>query len=140
MTETNGWPGKPGVPLNPEEPSYHWVKGCDGENTIVFWRGHGGDTHHANGDLKDLDHWSGYPMWIAQDWTYLGPCLTPDQETALQARVAELEARLERLMGPPPDKTKLRVGLIAAGISEKTADEILSSPTFNRAALEGEKP
>ena len=61
------------------------------------------------------------------------------ERDALQARVAELEARLELLMGPPPDKTKLRVGLIAAGISEKTADEILSSPTFNRAALEGKK-
>ena len=30
-------------------------------------------------------------MWIAQDWTYLRPCLMPDEATALQARVAELE-------------------------------------------------
>ena len=87
MSDTNnGWPDKPGVPMNPEEPRYHWVEGCDGEDTIVFWRGHGGDTHHENGDLKDLDHWSGYPMWIAQDWTYHGPCLTPDEATALQKR------------------------------------------------------
>ena len=83
---TNGWPEKPGVPMNPEEPGFHWVKGCDGEDTIVFWRGHGGDTHHENGDLKELDHWSGYPMWIAREWTYLGPCLTPDQATALQKK------------------------------------------------------
>ena len=27
--------------------------------------------------------------------TYLGPCLTPDQATALQARVAELEGALD---------------------------------------------
>ena len=49
------------------------------------------------------------------------------------ARIAELEAMLERLMGPPPDKIKLRTGMMAAGVSEKTADQILSSPTFNRA-------
>ena len=97
-TATNGWPGKPGVPLNPEEPGYHWVEGCEGENTIVFWRGHGGDTHYENGDLKELDHWSGHPMWIAQDWTYLRPCLTPDQATAMQARVAELEEILSGLL------------------------------------------
>ena len=97
MSDTNnGWSGKPGVPMNPEEPRYHWVKGCDGEDTIVFWCGHGGDTHHENGDLKDLDHWSGYPMWIAQDWTYHGPCLTPAEAAVLQARVAELEKALKR--------------------------------------------
>ena len=91
-------PARPGVPMNPEEPRYHWVKGCDGEDTIVFWRGHGGDTHHENGDLKDLDHWSGYPMWIAQDWTYHGPVFTPDGTAALIARIAELEAVLERII------------------------------------------
>ena len=91
-------PARPGVPMNPEEPRYHWVKGCDGEDTIVFWRGHGGDTHHENGDLKDLDHWSGYPMWIAQDWTYHGPVFTPDGTAALIARIAKLEAALRGLM------------------------------------------
>ena len=104
MTDTkNDWPDKPGVPMNPEEPRYHWVEGCDGEDTIVFWRGHGGDTHHENGDLKDLDHWSGYPMWIAQDWTYHGPCLTPAEATALQARVAKLKRLVEILMENDPD-------------------------------------
>jgi hypothetical protein len=43
-------------------------------------------------------------------------------------------------MGPPIDKVKLRAGLLAAGVSAKTADEMLSSPAFdrNQAAL-GEK-
>ena len=90
MSDNNGWPDKPGVPRNPEEPGYHWVLGCDGENTIVFWHGHGGDTHYENGDLKYLDHWDGFPMWMAQDWTYLGPCLTPAE---VEARIAT--ARLE---------------------------------------------
>lgn len=91
MSEWNG------VPFNPEEPGYHWVKGCDGEDTIVFWRGHGGDTHYENGDLKELDHWSGYPMWNAQEWSYLGPVLMPDEAAALQKRVAELEAEMKEM-------------------------------------------
>jgi len=94
MSDNNGWPGEPGVPRNPEEPGYHWVLGCDGENTIVFWRGHGGDTHHENGDLKYLDHWRGFPMWMAQDWTYLGPCPTPAEEDARIA-TARKDAREE---------------------------------------------
>ena len=126
MSDTNnGWPGKLGVPLNPEEPRYHWVEGCDGENTIVFWRGHGGDTHHENGDLKELDHWSGYPMWIAQEWTYLGPCLTPDQATALQARVAELEGALEKLarLGAEPYYGNSDGNMIARAALERKKDE-----------------
>ena len=125
MTETNGWPGKPGIPLNPAETGWHWVNGMPREWVVLD---DGGSWRFAGSDYRPHE-------WAHR--IYRGPCLTPDEATALQARVAELEARLERLMGPPPDKTKLRVGLIAAGISEKTADEILSSPTFNRAALEG---
>ena len=34
--------------------------------------------------------------WSPEECTYLGPCLTPDQATALQARVAELEKALKR--------------------------------------------
>jgi hypothetical protein len=82
MTNNNGWPGKPGVPLNPAEPGFHWVESCDGTATVVFWRGHGGDTHYENGDLKELNHWSVHPMWQAKEWTYIGPCLTPAEVDA----------------------------------------------------------
>ena len=82
--DNNGWAGEPGVPLNPAEPGFHWVEGCDGTATVVFWCGHGGDTHYENGDLKELNHWSGHPMWQAKEWRYLGPALTP----------AEVEARI----------------------------------------------
>ena len=61
------------------------------------------------------------------------------EREALQKRVAEVEAKLNLLMGPPPDKVSLRAGMIAAGVSEKTADEILRSPAFNRAALGGKE-
>jgi FtsZ-binding cell division protein ZapB len=84
--DNNGWDDQPGVPLNPAEPDFHWVESCDGTATVVFWRGHGGDTHHENGDLKELNHWSGHPMWQAKQWRYIGPCLTPAK---MDARVAD---------------------------------------------------
>ena len=86
MTDTNnGWPGKPGVPLNPEKDGWHWVVSFDAEKTIVFWHGE---------NQGNKGYWDGYPLWIAQDWTYLGPVLTPDEAAALIARIAELEAAL----------------------------------------------
>ena len=53
-------------------------------------------------------------------------------ELEAAARIAQLEAKLDQLMGPPPDKEKLRQGMMAAGVTEKTANEILKSPAFNR--------
>ena len=87
MTDTNnGWPGKPGVPLHPDQNRWHWVDGTPCE-WIVFcsggwWRGNieGGGV--------------GYP----HEWThriYQGPCLTPDGTAAQQKRIVELEAALQ---------------------------------------------
>ena len=95
MTDTNnGWPGKPGVPLNPEKDGWHWVVSFDAEKTIVFWHGE---------NQGNEGYWDGYPLWIAQDWTYLGPVLSHDQATALQARAAKLKRLVEILMENDPD-------------------------------------
>ena len=94
MTDTNnGWPGKPGVPLNPERDGWHWVKT---EHGLAPWRWK---------DNPESIVWeSGWeagdsvisPAYFAAlgPCTYLGPCLTPDEATALQARVAELDGAL----------------------------------------------
>jgi hypothetical protein len=75
MSETNDWPGKPGVPLNPERDGWHWVD--DGANGTEprFW----GAT---------FAEWDGYPLWMAEEWDYLRPC-SPDDITP-----AEVEARI----------------------------------------------
>ncbi len=89
MTDTtNGWLGKPGVPLNPEKDGWHWVSMLGGK------------------DNAQAMEWLGPEIgWDETDWTtedfglharYLGPCLTPDEATALQARVAELEAETKK--------------------------------------------
>lgn len=95
MTDTNnGWPGKPGVPMNPERDGWHWLKTGHGVAPWL-WRddpqsltwGMGWETNEevfAPGDIARVP-----------GTTYLGPCLTPDEATALQARVAELGAALD---------------------------------------------
>ena len=83
MTGTNGWPGKPGVPLNPERDGWHWVNGTPRE-WVVFYDG--GSWRLAGSDYRPHE-------WAHR--IYQGPCLTPDEATALQARVVELEAGLK---------------------------------------------
>ena len=98
MTTNNTWPGKPGVPMNPEKDGCHWLynkrlgKECDFKECAFwtgageFWRMMGAEECFSPIDL------------VVREWTYLGPCLTPDQATALQARVAELEGAQARLI------------------------------------------
>ena len=107
-------PARPGVPLNPEEDGWHHVKECpDSSAKIVFWSGHGGNTHYENGDLKHHEGWDGYPLWIAEEWRYLGPVFTPDGTAALIARIAELEAALRQICDGPRDADKSYAELFA---------------------------
>ena len=42
MTDTtNTWPGKPGVPMNPEKDGWHWLKTPDGLEVPYEWRAAG---------------------------------------------------------------------------------------------------
>jgi hypothetical protein len=84
MTDTNnGWPGEPGVPLNPERDGAHRLRHqVSGLESDALWSC-GGTWRDLNGDFSIPD--------AAAFYDYLGPCLTPDQATALQARVAELK-------------------------------------------------
>jgi hypothetical protein len=118
MSDNNGWADQPGVPLNPAEPGFHWVESCDGTATVVFWRGHGGDTHYENGDSKELNHWSGHPMWQAKEWTYLGPCLTPAEvdariDDAHKEWLAELNHDTDALMEAARDSALANAARIA---------------------------
>jgi hypothetical protein len=76
MSDNNNWPGKPGVPLNPEKSRWHWVSLLGGE------------------DNEQAIEWLGSEIgWDDTDWStedfglharYLGPCLT----------LAEVEERI----------------------------------------------
>ena len=85
MTENNNWPGKPGVPLNPEKDGYHRLKSRGGDKDFIL------EWSASNGWITML-RWS--INTIVEFMAYVGPVLTLAEEEALQARVAELEGAL----------------------------------------------
>ena len=92
MTENNnGWPDRPGVPLNPERDGWHWVEDTvDGVGT-----GHIEAVYYA---VWDVPIWyrsgKGSPITKPKEWRYLGPCLTPEEIAAKDAEIARLRADL----------------------------------------------
>ena len=95
MTDTtNGWPGKPGVPMNPETDEWHWLRTPDGELVPYNWRPEG---ECERGRWASEWIYDKEDDWNPKDCIYLGPCLTHDQATALQARVVELEGALRQI-------------------------------------------
>ena len=123
MTDTNNtWPGKPGVPLNPERDGWHWVSMLGGK------------------DNAQAMEWLGPEIgWDETDWTtedfglhtrYRGPCLTPNEATALQARVAELEKENE-IMADLID--------VIGNVFNNAGQTIFTEIAKARAALEGKK-
>jgi hypothetical protein len=83
MSENNGWPGEPGVPLNPEKSGWHWVKGAYSlsEPRLYFWDVFWGLGQWADERLHD-------PMMLAE-MKYIRPAfyynLTPAE---VDARIA----------------------------------------------------
>lgn len=89
MTATNGWSGKPGVPLNPEKNGLHWVKSAlTGEIYLLKWKA---EKFYSCGQPQILPHWVDHPMWQVKEMIYLGPCLTPDEVQNLRDDLASAE-------------------------------------------------
>jgi len=96
MTDNNGWPGKPGVPLNPERDGWHWLKTPDGLEVPYDWR--------AAGECE-RGRWPAYwvPVdhddWQVAECTYIGPALTPAEVKARGDNVRKdaLEKAAKRL-------------------------------------------
>jgi hypothetical protein len=75
MSDNNGWPGEPGVPMNPEQSGWHWVGGIP-----CWWQVWGNDTPQWQ---------ASYRYYNPEEWAnrkYGGPCLTPAE---VDARVKE---------------------------------------------------
>lgn len=88
MTE-NTWPdpARPGVPLNPDFPGAHWLKGY----TEDAWM-YDGDGWWGPGHSHKLD-----PETVAARYSYIGPCLKPDEVAAKEAQVMDFWATIEAL-------------------------------------------
>jgi hypothetical protein len=74
----NNWPdpNRPGVPANPEQEGWHWLRWpMQGREPFpVMWRKEFGRYRWGN---------TGYVL-IADEYEYLGPVATPTQVTALR--------------------------------------------------------
>ena len=95
MTANNGWPGKPGVPMNPERDGWHWVKT---ERGLAPWRW----KENPESIMWEFGWEAGdgviSPAYFAAlgPCTYLGPVLTPDEAAALQKRCEEAERTAQK--------------------------------------------
>jgi len=80
MSDNNGWPGKPGVPMNPERDGWHWVNSTPREWVVDddagWWR-----CGMAGSDYRP-------PARIAHRM-YQGPCLTPTEVDASIAKASK---------------------------------------------------
>ena len=86
MSDNNNWPGKPGVPLNPERDGWHWVqrvdKGFVPSPRIILWT----DDWSSRQFSWDAIGYEADEQKLGRDFRYLGPCLTPAE---VEARVSE---------------------------------------------------
>ncbi len=86
MSDNNGWPGKPGVPMNPERDGWHWVqrvdKGFVPSPRIILWT----DDWTSRQFSWDAIGYEADERKLGRDFRYLGPCLTPAE---VDARIAQ---------------------------------------------------
>jgi len=81
MSENNGWPERPGVPLNPERDGWHWLRRrANGAASVWWWIDGDGD-----GDFSWYEDDDGDPDFMARQFDYEGPCITPAEHAAALA-------------------------------------------------------
>ncbi len=89
----NGWPGEPGVPLNPERDGWHWCE-RDGGLEPRFWSS--GQQLWAG----SRNSWISPKMLLAL-FGYAGPCLTPTEVESHKHAAVIAYANLLNLPAPP---------------------------------------
>jgi hypothetical protein len=86
MSDKNGWPGEPGVPLNPEKRAKHWLSvGVRDEPTLFCWVPTTQMWRPAEAGWEDEI----YPPAVMARSKYEGPCHTPAEVAAREAAAAE---------------------------------------------------
>jgi hypothetical protein len=98
MTNNNGWPGKPGVPMNPKESGWHWFVRGDFYSLALWHRGHF--------TFQDTTAW---PEEFSQlDMAYVGPALTPAEVDQAVGCIEDANAEREQLQA---ENARLREAL-----------------------------
>ena len=127
----NGWPGKPGVPLNPERDGWHWVqrvdKGFVPSPRIVLWTD---DWASGQFSWDAIGYESASEQKFGRDFCYISPALTPAEVDACIA-TARKDA-LEEAADLCDQLSEHTPGICAIAIREM-ADPILFSAEMVRA-------
>lgn len=89
--DNNGWPNKPGWPLEPEKAGPHWLKGpcddlfeLDGVKFVAYWRrAVGGHWWMDDDELRDVWWFPGNeveqePEYVGKNCRYIGPVKEPE--------------------------------------------------------------
>jgi hypothetical protein len=97
--DNNGWPGEPGVPLNPERDGWHWLSAMYYDDPIgppiaCFWYA----EHQSWPRLQDKP--GNQP--VSRGFCYLGPCLTPAEVDIHKHAAVVAYANLLNLPAPKP--------------------------------------
>jgi hypothetical protein len=88
--DNNGWPGEPGVPLNPERDGWHWLKTPKGRFYSCWWNAIRWIETYPLGSSID-------EVWRPAECAYAGPCLTP----------AEVDARVQQARRDALEEAKI---------------------------------
>jgi hypothetical protein len=89
MSDTNGWAGKPGVPMNPEQSGWHCVQEPGEDPEYAFWQRKPFRRHGGCWETKGTENdWEPHEI---SNWRYLRPCSPDDLSPAeVEARVKEV--------------------------------------------------
>lgn len=97
MSDNNGWPSEPGVPMNPNQGGWHWLKESNSDMECVYWIAKPwlGDSRGCWETVGSEDNFE--PCEIS-NWGYHGPCLKPeaaDEIEKLRAALREIKRRTQ---------------------------------------------
>ena len=101
----NGWPGKSGIPPNPERDGWYWLQESDREIECARWiaKPFLGDSRGRWQMAGTEGDWEPYEI---SNWRYIAPALTPAEMVARVAqakRDALEEAELAAENEPEPE-------------------------------------
>jgi len=94
MSDNKGWPDKPGMPPNPNQDGWHWLKEPDSDMECVFWIAKPwlGDNQGCWETMGTKDTFE--PQEIS-NWSYQGPCLKPEEVERLRKNFVTAEHEMK---------------------------------------------
>jgi len=118
--DNNGWPGKSGIPPNPERDGWYWLQESDREIECARWiaKPFLGDSRGRWEITGTEDDWEPYEI---SNWRYIAPALTPAEVDVRvkQAKRNALEEAVSRVKAYSQNETARNIVTIIYALGEK---------------------